>query len=120
MVDKIKAVDSAATAKKVAEVEEKEAKKVEATKKQEETKKAEKTDSFQTSTAYFADYQIKNYATEYVNRLIAKYEGYDDTISRLRSYLGNFDIDEFKKLYPELESNSDLAMAMYNDTSKFL
>lgn len=120
MVDKIQAVDSATAAKKVAELEEQEAKKAEAAKKQEKAEKTEKSDSFQTSSAYFADYQIKNYATDYVNRLIKKYEGYDDIISRLRSYLGNFDIDEFKKVYPDLESNSDLATAMYNDTSKFL
>lgn len=120
MVDKIKSVDSATAAKKIAEKEELESKKIETKKKQEELDKSKKTDMFQTTTAFFADYQIKSYAEEHVNRLLAKYEGYDDIISRLRSYLGNFDIYNFKKNYPELESNSDLATAMYNDTSKLL
>ena len=52
--------------------------------------------------------------------LIKKYDGYDDIISRLRSYLGNFDIQDFRQDYPELSNTSDLATAMYNDTKKFL
>lgn len=119
MVNKVEAIDSAKSIKQIKEVEEKEAK----AKKAEETKqeeKAQKTDSFETSQSAFADYQIKDYVTTYINNLIAKYDGYDDIISRLRSYLGNFDIDTFKKDYPELSSNSDLATALYNETQKFL
>ena len=52
--------------------------------------------------------------------LIKEYDGYDDIISRLRSYLGNFDIQDFRQDYPELSNTSDLATAMYNDTKKFL
>ena len=37
-----------------------------------------------------------------------------------RSRLENFDIDEFRKDYPDVANNSDLAAAMYNDTQKFL
>jgi len=77
-------------------------------------------DSFETKQSAFADYQIKDYVATYVNNLIAKYEGYDDIISRLRSYLGNFNIDIFRQTYPDILSNSDLATALYNDTLKFL
>ena len=119
MVSKIDAIESSKSIKQVKEIEEKEAK----AKKAEEAKKEEKTqktDSFETNQSAFADYQIKDYVTTYINNLIAKYEGYDDIISRLRSYLGNFDIDNFRKDYPELSSNSDLATALYNETQKFL
>ena len=92
--------------------------------KAEEEKKAKgakKTDEFDSSsTSVLADYKIENYVKTYIENLIKKYEGYDDIISRLRSYLGNFDIDEFRKDYPDVANNSDLAAAMYNDTQKFL
>ena len=78
------------------------------------------TDEFKTSQAVFADYQIREYVITYVNNLITKYEGYDDIISRLRSYLGNFNIDHFKQTYTNISSNADLATALYNDTLKFL
>ena len=84
-------------------------------------KDAKKTDEFDSSsTSVLADYKIENYVKTYIEKLIKKYEGYDDIISRLRSYLGNFDIDEFRKDYPDVANNSDLAAAMYNDTQKFL
>ena len=84
-------------------------------------KDAKKTDEFDSSsTSVLADYKIENYVKTYIENLIKKYEGYDDIISRLRSYLGNFDIDEFRKDYPDVANNSDLAAAMYNDTQKFL
>ena len=84
-------------------------------------KDAKKTDEFDSSsTSVLADYKIENYVKTYIENLIKKYDGYDDIISRLRSYLGNFDIDEFRKDYPDVANNSDLAAAMYNDTQKFL
>ena len=84
-------------------------------------KDAKKTDEFDSSsTSVLADYKIENYVKTYIENLIKKYEGYDDIISRLRSYLGNFDIEEFRKDYPDVANNSDLAAAMYNDTQKFL
>ena len=84
-------------------------------------KDAKKTDEFDSSsTSVLADYKIENYVKTYIEKLIKKYEGYDDIISRLRSYLGNFDIEEFRKDYPDVANNSDLAAAMYNDTQKFL
>ena len=84
-------------------------------------KDAKKTDEFDSSsTSVLADYKIENYLKTYIEKLIKKYEGYDDIISRLRSYLGNFDIEEFRKDYPDVANNSDLAAAMYNDTQKFL
>lgn len=84
-------------------------------------KDAKKTDEFDSSsTSVLADYKIENYVKTYIEKLIKKYEGYDDIISRLRSYLGNFDIEEFRKDYPDVTNNSDLAAAMYNDTQKFL
>ena len=84
-------------------------------------KDAKKTDEFDSSsTSVLADYKIENYVKTYIENLIKKYEGYDDIISRLRSYLGNFDIAEFRKDYPDVANNSDLAAAMYNDTQKFL
>ena len=78
------------------------------------------TDSFQTSQSAFADYQIKDYVTTYVNNLVAKFDGYDDIVSRLLSYLGTFDINTFKQNYPDIASNADLATALYNETQKFL
>lgn len=84
-------------------------------------KDAKKTDEFDSSsTSVLADYKIENYVKTYIENLIKKYDGYDDIISRLRSYLGNFDIEEFRKDYPDVANNSDLAAAMYNDTQKFL
>ena len=84
-------------------------------------KDAKKTDEFDSSsTSVLAEYKIENYVKTYIEKLIKKYEGYDDIISRLRSYLGNFDIEEFRKDYPDVANNSDLAAAMYNDTQKFL
>lgn len=84
-------------------------------------KDAKKTDEFDSSsTSVLADYKIENYVKTYIENLIKKYEDYDDIISRLRSYLGNFDIEEFRKDYPDVANNSDLAAAMYNDTQKFL
>lgn len=89
--------------------------------KEKKAKDAKKTDEFDSSsTSVLADYKIENYVKTYIENLIKKYEGYDDIISRLRSYLGNFDIDEFRKDYPDVANNSDLAAAMYNDTKKFL
>ena len=89
--------------------------------KEKKAKDAKKTDEFDSSsTSVLADYKIENYVKTYIEKLIKKYEGYDDIISRLRSYLGNFDIDEFRKDYPDVANNSDLAAAMYNDTQKFL
>ena len=89
--------------------------------KEKKAKDAKKTDEFDSSsTSVLADYKIENYVKTYIENLIKKYEGYDDIISRLRSYLGNFDIDEFRKDYPDVANNSDLASAMYNDTQKFL
>ncbi len=89
--------------------------------KEKKAKDAKKTDEFDSSsTSVLADYKIENYVKTYIENLIKKYEGYDDIISRLRSYLGNFDIDEFRKDYPDVANNSDLAAAMYNDTQKFL
>ena len=38
------------------------------------------TDSFEGSQNVFTDFQIKDYVATYVNNLIAKYEGYDDSI----------------------------------------
>ncbi len=99
---------------------EKEAKIAKAEKEQ-KAKESKKTDEFDSSsTSVLADYKIENYVKTYIENLIKKYEGYDDIISRLRSYLGNFDIDEFRKDYPDVANNSDLAAAMYNDTQKFL
>ena len=99
---------------------EKEAKIAKAEKEQ-KAKGAKKTDEFDSSsTSVLADYKIENYVKTYIENLIKKYEGYDDIISRLRSYLGNFDIEEFRKDYPDVANNSDLAAAMYNDTQKFL
>ena len=89
--------------------------------KEKKAKDAKKTDEFDSSsTSVLADYKIENYVKTYIENLIKKYEGYDDIISRLRSYLGNFDIEEFRKDYPDVANNSDLAAAMYNDTQKFL
>ena len=89
--------------------------------KEKKAKDAKKTDEFDSSsTSVLADYKIENYVKTYIENLIKKYEGYDDIISRLRSYLGSFDIDEFRKDYPDVANNSDLAAAMYNDTQKFL
>lgn len=99
---------------------EKEAKIAKAEKEQ-KAKESKKTDEFDSSsTSVLADYKIENYVKTYIENLIKKYEGYDDIISRLRSYLGNFDIEEFRKDYPDVANNSDLAAAMYNDTQKFL
>lgn len=99
---------------------EKEAKIAKAEKEQ-KAKESKKTDEFDSSsTSVLADYKIENYVKTYIENLIKKYDGYDDIISRLRSYLGNFDIDEFRKDYPDVANNSDLAAAMYNDTQKFL
>ena len=78
------------------------------------------TDSFQTSNIAFADYQIREYVIMYVNNLISRFDGNDDIISRLRSYLGNFNIDHFKQTFTNISSNADLSMALYNDTLKFL
>ncbi len=78
------------------------------------------TDSFQTSQNVFADYQIQDYVINYVNNLIAKFDGYDEIVGRLHSYLGTFDINHFKQTYPSLASNADLATALYNETQKFL
>ena len=89
--------------------------------KEKKAKDAKKTDEFDSSsTSVLADYKIENYVKTYIEKLIKKYEGYDDIISRLRSYLGNFDIQDFRQDYPELSNTSDLATAMYNDTKKFL
>ena len=99
---------------------EKEAKIAKAEKEQ-KAKESKKTDEFDSSSSsVLPDYKIENYVKTYIENLIKKYEGYDDIISRLRSYLGNFDIDEFRKDYPDVANNSDLAAAMYNDTQKFL
>jgi len=78
------------------------------------------TDSFQSSQTVFADYQIKDYVTNYVNNLVTRFEGYDDIVGRLLSYLGTFDINQFKQNYPSLLSNADLSTALYNETQKFL
>lgn len=78
------------------------------------------TDSFQTSKYAFADYQIREYVIMYVNNLISRFEENEDIISRLRSYLGNFNIDHFKQTFTNISSNADLSMALYNDTLKFL
>ena len=102
---------------------EKEAKatKVEKNDKTDKTDKTKKTDEFDsTSSSVLSDYKIEDYVKNYVENLIKKYDGYDDIISRLRSYLGNFDIQDFRQDYPELSNTSDLATAMYNDTKKFL
>ena len=120
MSNKIDAIDSTKSAKQVKVEKEDKAAKAEETQKEESAKKAEKTDSFETSKSTIADYKIKEYVKTYIENLIIKYEGYDDIISRLRSYLGNFDIDKFRKEYTNVSSNSDLATALYNETMKFL
>lgn len=121
MGSKVDAIDSSKSAKKVKAVEKEEkAQKEEEVKKEEKAKKSEKTDSFQSSKTGLSDYKIESYVKTYINNLIAKYDGYDDIISRLRSYLGNFDIDKFRKEYSELSSNADLSMALYTDTKKLL
>lgn len=118
---KVDAIDSAKSAKAAKKIEKEEEKvlKAEEQKKAEEAKKSEKTDSVSITNTGMADYKIEMYVAEYINRLIAKFDGYDDIISRLRSYLGNFDIDEFRKDYPDLQNNSDLSAAMYNETLKY-
>lgn len=99
---------------------EKEAK-IEKAAQKEKTKETKKTDEFDSSSSsVLSDYKIESYVKTYIENLIKKYDGYDDIISRLRSYLGNFDIQDFRKDYPELSNTSDLATAMYNDTKKFL
>ncbi len=78
------------------------------------------TDSFQSSQIAFEDYQIRDYVTNYVNNLVTKFEGYDDIVGRLLSYLGTFDVNHFKQNYPTLETSADLSTALYNETQRFL
>ena len=77
------------------------------------------TDSFQSSQIAFADYQIKDYVINYVNSLVSKFEGYDEIVGRLLSYLGTFDINHFKQNYPNLETSADLSTALYNQLQQF-
>lgn len=120
-IDKIDTSNMSAKEIKALEKQmEKQAKAIEKQEKAEAKEKAKKTDAFESSRNGISDYQIENYVKTYIENLIKKYEGYDDIISRLRSYLGNFDIDEFRKDYPDLEHKQDISMALYNDTLKFL
>ena len=120
-IDKIDTSDMSVKEIKALEKQlEKEAKatKVEKNDKTDKTKKTDEFDS--TSSSVLSDYKFESYDKTYIENLIKKYDGYDDIISRLRSYLGNFDIQDFRQDYPELSNTSDLATAMYNDTKKFL
>ena len=124
MGNKIDAIDSAKSAKQLKAAEKaekaKEAKEAKKAEEAEKAKKSKEADSFQSTKTGLSDYKIESYVKTYINNLIAKYDGYDDIISRLRSYLGDFDIDKFRKEYSELSSNADLSMALYTDTKKLL
>lgn len=120
-IDKIDTSNMSAKEIKALEKEIAKEEKAEKAKKEEKAKETKKTDEFESSSSsVLSDYKIESYVKTYIENLIKKYDGYDDIISRLRSYLGNFDIQDFRKDYTELSNNSDLATALYNDTKKLL
>lgn len=119
MATKIDKIEAAKEAKAI-EKKEREAEKAAKAEKKRKAKEAKKVDEFNQKFYVLSDYYIENYVEQYIENLIKKHHGYDDIIGRLRSYLGQFDVDEFRKDYPDVSKNRDLAIALYNETLKFL
>lgn len=116
---KVEAVDSTKRAQELKKIEKEEkAQKAEEKKKADEAKKQEKSDAVAFKNSGMSDYRIKAFVKEYIERLIKKHGEEEDIITRLRSYLGNFNVDKFREEYPELKNNTDLSTAMYNESFK--
>ncbi|MBQ3310467.1 hypothetical protein IJG72_00160 [bacterium] len=62
---------------------------------------------------------LLNMVNEYIQNL-KKTHDYPLVISRLDSYLFNFNIDKFMETYPNIQTEQEFKMIMYNETVKYL